>query len=91
MQIKTNFRKLVVYRLKIVCTYYVPTRDVYIKYIWIRVSLRCGKFRKHDCEPLFGHGNTFDTGLPVRNTSTKRQYGEIKKTELVDELQPSCG
>jgi hypothetical protein len=23
------------------------------------------EFRKHDREPYFGHGNTFDKGLPV--------------------------
>jgi hypothetical protein len=30
------------------------------------ISLSCGKFRNHHREPLFGHGNTFDRGRPVR-------------------------
>ncbi len=29
------------------------------------ISLSCGKFRKQHREPLFGHGNTFDRGLPM--------------------------
>jgi hypothetical protein len=29
------------------------------------ISVSCGKFRNHHREPLFGHGNTFDRGLPV--------------------------
>jgi hypothetical protein len=33
-----------------------------------------------ECEPLFGYGNTFDTGLPVGNTS-KKDNGEIKKNK----------
>jgi hypothetical protein len=28
------------------------------------ISLSCGKFRKHGHEPLLGHGNTSDRGLP---------------------------
>ncbi len=33
------------------------------------ISLSCGTFEKHDREPLFGLGNTFDRGLPVVNPS----------------------
>ncbi len=61
---------------KTVCACY--TRIVYIKYIWIwdmnmnmnlNMNMRyCGKFRNHHREPLFGHGNTFDSGWPVGGT-----------------------
>jgi hypothetical protein len=32
------------------------------------MSLSCWTFRKHDREPLFGHGNTFGRGRPVCRT-----------------------
>ncbi len=52
---------------KTVCACY--TSIVYIKYVWIwdtpEIPLKCGKFRNHHREPLFGHGNTFDRGRPV--------------------------
>jgi len=66
MDIKTNFlgkiedRKEAVYRLKTVCTL-----SVYIKYIYYDISLSFRTFRRHDREPLFGHGNSFGRGLPV--------------------------
>ncbi len=34
------------------------------------IYLRWGTFTKHDREPLFGHGNTFDRGLSVVHTTT---------------------
>ena len=70
MQIKTNFewkiegRKEAVSRLKTVCTWNVPglwTLNIFAYDIY----LCWGTLTKHDCEPLFGHGNTFDRGLPV--------------------------
>ena len=35
------------------------------------------QFRKHDREPYFGHGNTFDRGLPVCATGEHREWGSM--------------
>ncbi len=70
MQITTNFqpkieshkwavfrlKKLSVHALQGLCTLNIFDYDI---------SLSCGKFRNHQREPLFGHGNTFDRGRPV--------------------------
>ncbi len=72
MQIKTNFLgkieglKEAVYKLKTVCSLYMQyTWSVNIKYIRLDMYLRWETLTKPDREPLFGHGNTFDRGLPV--------------------------
>ncbi len=71
MQVETNFKRNIeghkeaVYRLKTVCTCNVPglwTLNIFAYEIYLRRVT----FTKHDCEPLFGHGNTFYRGRPVR-------------------------
>ncbi len=70
MHITTNFqgkiegRKEAVYWLITVSTCNVPSLCT-LNIFSYEISLSCGTFRKHDREPLFGHGNTFDRGLPV--------------------------
>ncbi len=67
MQIKTNFywkiegRKEAVYRLETVCTCNVLglwTLNIFADDLY----LSWGTLTKHDREPMFGHGNTFDRG-----------------------------
>ncbi len=52
------------YRLKTVCTCNVPGLWTLNIFAYDRY-LRWGTLTKHDREPLFGHGDTFDRGLPV--------------------------
>ncbi len=72
--IKTNFqgdiegRKEALYRLKTVCTWIV-SRLWTLNIFSYEISLSCGTFIKHDREPLFGNGNTFDRGRPWYLTS----------------------
>jgi hypothetical protein len=66
-----------VYRLKTVCTCNLPA----LSGLWTLnifaydIYLRCGTLTKHDREPLFGYGNTFDRGLPVGKTKEYTQSG----------------
>ncbi len=70
MNIRTNFQGKIegrietVNRLKTVCTWNVLglcTLNIFS----YEIFLSCEILRKHDREPLFGHGNTFGRGLPV--------------------------
>ncbi len=57
-------KKLYIYRLKNVCTWIVSglwTLNIFS----YEIPLSCGTFIKHDREPLFGNGNTFNRGQPV--------------------------
>ncbi len=54
------------YRLKSVCTWNVLGLGAF-NIVSYEMSLSCWTFRKHDREPLFGHGNTFDRGPTCEN------------------------
>jgi hypothetical protein len=69
MQRKIEGHKEAVYRLKTVCTCNVPSLWT-LNILGYEIYLRRVIFTKHDCEPLFGHGNTFDRGRPVVLTSS---------------------
>jgi hypothetical protein len=72
MHIKINFQgkiegcKEAVYRLKLsVSAMYLVCVHCTLNIFSYEISISCGTFRKHDREPLYGHGNTVDRGLPV--------------------------